>query len=189
MQKITATLTGIAPLMFHSERLANHRDPLVRDLKKLTALKGKSKTDEVLDQIMRLEWTGGMYLDEGAPALPSDCLIATLKFAARKSKRGKDVESSVFTEQAFFPLEYDGPKTLDEMWADGRFLDYRSVGVQGKRIMRARPIFRDWSVLIELVYDEEIINSDDIVEWLRVAGNQIGLCERRPRYGRFTVEV
>jgi hypothetical protein len=185
MKTLKATLEGRAPIMFHNERLANPLDPITRELKKLTSV--KKKTDETLEEMMRIEWLGGLYLKDDTVVVPSDCVLATLKQAARKCKRGKDVESSVFCEQDVFPLIYDGPKDVDALFADARFRDYRGVGVNGKRVMRSRPIFRWWQLNVEVQFDPEIVNDEDLTQWFDIAGKQIGLCERRPRFGRFVI--
>jgi hypothetical protein len=186
MEKFKFRLRGVAPLIMHNERLANPRDPYAKALKPLTAK--KNKTDEVLEQITKLEWRGGLYDVSGKIIMPSANIIACLVEGARKLKRGKDIESSVFAEEAFCSFLYDGPKSIEDLYADNKFLDYRGVVVNGKRIMRSRPIFHSWEVRGELVYDSEVINKDTMDESLEIAGLRIGLCDHRPQFGRFEVE-
>ena len=62
------------------------------------------------------------------------------------------------------------------------------VGLNGKRVMRTRPIFRAWSVVAEVEYEDTILNLEQVNRWVQTAGVQVGLCDWRPRYGRFTVE-
>lgn len=189
IRNLTAKLTGITTLLVHSERLANPRDPATRALKELTARnRGKNKTDELGEQIAELEWRASMYLDSnGEPCMPADNILATLKNAARKTKQGKQVEAAVFSTKKSFPLMYDGPRTQDDLWKDGRFFDYRAVGVQRARVMRARPKWEDWSINIELQFDDELVSETDMRSILDIAGTQVGLCEKRPQLGRFAV--
>jgi hypothetical protein len=188
MKRFVAVLTGIAPLMLHNERLANPRDPKTIELKKLTSQ--KKKTPELNDQIAKLEWYAGLYERDGRVVIPSDNILATLKQGARKRKLGKQAEAGVFADARHFDLEYDGPKEIDALWEDGRFFDYRGVKVQQARCMRARPIFAEgWSVKIELFYDPEVLSKDDLIDALQDAGTLVGLCEKRPQFGRFVVEV
>jgi hypothetical protein len=186
MKTITATLKGIAPLMMHNERLANPRDPGTAALKKLTTQ--RKKTEELLEQIAEIEWRLGFYERDGKPVIPSDNVLACVKEGARKRKLGRQVEAGVFSQERYFALAYDGPPTIGELWTDGRFFDYRSVAVNQARTMRARPIFNEWSLPIELTFDEEMISKDDLQDALEVAGLSVGLCEKRPQFGRFTVE-
>lgn len=186
MQSLKARLVGVAPLCFHSERLANHTDPFTRELKKLT--NQRKKTDETLEEIRWLEWRAGFYEQDGKVVVPADNVLATVLNGARKSKMGKEVEAGVIEGAAYFPLEYDGPKTIEGLRKDVRFCDYRSVVVGGRRVMRARPIFRDWALNVELLFDPEIIEHSHLAKALEIAGERVGMCERRPRWGRFTVE-
>lgn len=187
MKKIEFVLTGIAPLMMHNERLANPRDPKTAELKTLTSQ--KKKTPEIQDQIAKLEWFAGLYDDGKKVVVPADNILATVKEAARKRKLGKQVEAGVFSEKKSFALDYEGPKDIKKLWDDGRFFDYRSVALMGKRTMRARPRFDEWQVKAELVFDPELISESDLSEAIATAGAQVGLCEKRPQFGRFSVEV
>lgn len=186
METIKAKLVGISPIMFHSERLANPTDSGTRELKKLTTQRGK--TDETQLQIKELEWRLGFYECDGRPVVPADNVLATVLQGARKLKKGKDVSAGVIEGAPHFFLQYEGPKTIDKLKSDERFCDYRSVVISQRRTMRARPIFRDWSLDISLQFDSEIIQESDLKQALEIAGERVGLCERRPRYGRFLVE-
>jgi hypothetical protein len=41
---------------------------------------------------------------------------------------------------------------------------------------------------VSLMYEDSIINFAQLDRWLRKAGTMCGLCEWRPRFGRFSVE-
>jgi hypothetical protein len=186
MKTLKAKLVGIAPIMFHSERLANPTDKFTKELKKLTDV--RKKTDQTREEIKMLEWRGGFYEHEGRPVVPADNILACILQGARKLKKGKDVSAGVIEGAPHFLLEYEGPKTIDKLKEDARFMDYRSVVIAGRRTMRARPIFKDWGLRIEVKFDPDIIQESELWQSLEIAGERIGLCERRPRLGRFLVE-
>jgi hypothetical protein len=186
LKTLKAKLVGVAPIMFHNERLANPTDPLTRELKKLTAQ--RSKSDDLYEQIKHLEWRAGFYEEEGRVVVPADNVLATVLQGARKQKKGKDVSAGVIADAAAFQLEYDGPKDWNGLYADQRFVDYRTVVIGGRRTMRARPIFKEWQLSITLLFDPEIMNDRDLRQAIEIAGERVGICERRPRYGRFLVE-
>lgn len=186
MDILKTTLIGIAPLCFHSERLANPTDPFTRELKKLTAQ--KRKTDELQEQIKWLEWRAGFYEHEGRAVVPADNVLAVVVQGARKLKKGKDASAGVFEAEPQFALRYKGADTIEGLKGDHRFCDYRSVVVGGRRVMRARPIFKHWELPIALHFDPEILSKEELVQSLMLGGERVGLCERRPRWGRFTVK-
>lgn len=189
MQRIQMRWTGVRPLITHNGELANPRNPIVREIKKLTS-KGRKKTDDDLDALRRLEWRGGLYLDERKhPCIPGDNIHACLVEGARKNKLGKDLDAAVLVAEGDFPLLYDGPKDIDKLYADDRYIDCRGVDVQGKRVQRTRPIFRKWALEIVVDFDPTIIDRARVIDAARVSGHRIGLGEYKPRYGRFLVEV
>ena len=187
MKTFKARLVGDAALLMHSCAGLDKFNTIAREISKLTSK--KKKTDDDLLEIKRLEWHQGLYLDSsGAVAIPADNIIAVVIEGARKSKLGKQASAGVFESSDFYPLIYDGPKDITALYADGRFCDYRPVRNQQNRVMRSRPIFREWSVDILLQFDETIIDPDSLFNAVKVAGEQVGLGDFRPRYGRFHVE-
>lgn len=187
MEIIKFKLTGIRPLLMHNARLSDGTDDVTKELKSMTG--NKKKTDDDLEQIKWVEWLGGLYLDEGGMiAIPADNVLATVIEGARKRKEGKNAAAGIFETAPFFKLEHDGSSDPSKLRGNKRFCDYRSVRVGMKRVMRARPIFRSWSVEIGLQINPEIINTRAVCEALEIAGERIGLGDYRPRYGRFTIE-
>jgi hypothetical protein len=187
MKTFKATITGVTPLMMHSERLADPTNPITKALKKLTAKRQKTEEDHLA--VKRFEWEGGLYTDEtGVPAVPVDWILAVLLAGAKKSKQGPLAKAGIFSgATAFFPLDYPGPKTIEEMWADGRFCDYRGVTVGQAKVMRARPVFPGWTLTFSVDYDPDTIDGDVIENALNKAGTLLGMGDYRPRFGRFVV--
>jgi hypothetical protein len=162
-------------------------NPLAQEIAKLTGKKKKTEAD-LLD-IKRLEWRMSLYVDDkGEPCMPADNVLANVIEGARKAKMGKQAAAAVFETQAFFKLNYDGPRDPKELYDCGRFCDYRPVRNQQNRVMRSRPIFRVWSVDIGLTYDETLMDLDSLKQALKAGGEQIGLGDYRPRFGRYHVE-
>ncbi len=187
LERLNVKLTGIAPLMMHNGRLADPTNKWTIELKKLTS--NRKKTDEDLLQIRRVEWFGGLYIDDkDRVCVPADCVLAVVLGGAKKSKDGKETQVAVFETQPWYPLKYDGPTSLDKLYTDGRFDDYRSVVISQKRVMRCRPIFPSWSLDVSLDVNTDIIDARKVVKAFEMAGERVGLLEYRPRYGRFTAE-
>jgi hypothetical protein len=192
METIRVTWKGIAPLMVHNGALANPMGTYARAIKAITSK--RKKTDEDHEELMRLEWHGSLYWDaEIGPYIPGEAIDATIRSGAKLSRRGRDVQRAVMCIDTKVPIMFDGPKqkgaltpevTL-KLWSDERFRDVRGVRVQQARTMRCRPIFPDWSLAFDLAFAPDVINESDLLAVMADAGRLEGLCEYRPRFGRF----
>jgi hypothetical protein len=192
MERMTIKITGTGPILMHSDRMVNRFDPLAR---KMALVHGKKKkTDEDHEQMARIEWEAGMYFDDSTgPYLPGRMFKSALVGAAKKTKDGPKVKSGLLVMTDKAPLEYDGPRTIEKMWKDGRFADARSVVVQRARIMRCRPIFHSWSAAFEVIFDPGVIDRADVVRIAETCGTMVGIGDYRPEkggdFGRFNMEV
>lgn len=177
---------GLTPTVMHNGQLADPLNKWTKEIKKLTAKKNK-KTDDDLAEIQRLEWFGGLYVDEAQrPCWPGENLEAMIRAAARLTRKGKDVERGVIVD-GLFPVIHDGPNTLDDLFANDNFRLTKRVVVKGSSVMRTRPVFRNWELEFDVKYDPSQVNRTDVEEWLRTAFSDIGLSDWRPKYGRAEV--
>lgn len=186
MKERSYTIRGVAPLVMHNEQLS---DPLNKWSKLVAEIsKKKRKTEDDLMEMSRREWFGGLYYGEKiGPHVPERCVERMLRDAAAKEKRGKDVQAALIVTEPC-KLLYDGPRDPDVMWKSERFLLRASVGQNGKRVIRSRPMFTDWSLTFVVNYDETVLQESDIDRFVEVAGRLCGLLDWRPKHGRFTVE-
>ena len=178
-------LTSSCPLIQHNGRTANPLDKWAKLIKTISSK--RAKTDADYEELARLEFLAGLYMGPDGPVLPAYMVDAVLVAGAKKSKQGQIAKSGVFcTEHAV--LEYDGPRTAEELWVDERFRFAAIVRVQNARVSRMRPQFDRWQAVITLKYDPNPVDLAHIDAWLAVAGTQIGLGDWRPQHGRFEVE-
>jgi hypothetical protein len=190
MESIELRMVGQSPLLMHNGQLANPFNDYSKQLKEITAKKKKTEEDQM--QIMRIEWEGGLYFDpKVGPYVPAENLESMINDGARLLKRGMDVERGVYINEKKVPLLYEGPRTIEGLWKAETFIDYRSVvnPSSGGRTMRARPIFREWGLELIVHYRNDVVSRDDIIRFLRDAGEHKGLMDHRPRYGQFSIEV
>jgi hypothetical protein len=178
----------------HNPRMVDQEFEVCREIKRLT--KKRNKTDEDLRQIARLEWYGGLYTEEDAHGeqivvQPTSKLRKCLINTARISKLGKMVERALSFASLNVPLIYEGPRVIDEIYADSRFRSRLSVGVGNKRIMRVRPQFYPWSLRIEGLFIEDAgLNFDELEHIMELAGLVEGIGDNRVNgYGRFVGTV
>lgn len=183
------TMTGTRPLIMASNAKVDPFHPIAREMKVITS-KRKKTDDDMLD-LYRLEWTACMYYDPDlGPYLPSDNISRCILDAARKSKLGVRVQEGVFIDSDVNPIAYPGPRTLDEMWEveDHKFI--KPVKNMGRTtVMRCRPIFREWKADCTGILDPNRLDFAELKRLADDAGTLVGLCDWRPRYGRFGAVV
>jgi hypothetical protein len=182
------TIEGTTSLLMHNARLANPLDPAAKALKRLTGK--RNKTDDDHAEIARLEHVGSLYHDPNiGPYIPGENVWRCLYDAAKKSKRGPKMKEGVFIKSDTNPLAYTGPRDIDGLWKDENFRLLASAKVGQQRVMRCRPMFRQWRTDALGVIDTNVIDLAEVEAIAETAGQLIGLGDWRPRYGRFTATV
>jgi len=108
LTRIDITIEGTSPLLMHSVRLANPFDEWTKRLKALNSK--RKKTGEDVHEIARVEWNGGLYIDDVGPYVPSEWIESMIRDGAKKNRLGRTVTSALLTETDRFHLDYDGPR-------------------------------------------------------------------------------
>jgi len=187
MKILNIKIQGICPMLMHSDRTANPFDSFTKEIKKFTAK--RKKTDEDLEQIAKLEWEAGLYYDNetGKYFLPSALLFAMLYNSAKNFKQGPTLKQAiVIPENGSYVFPYD-KLTPKQLYDHIEYIDLRSVRVSQSKVMRCRPIFKNWSSEFQLFLDDDKLNLDDFTHIANNAGKYIGIGDFRPQYGRFDV--
>jgi hypothetical protein len=65
----------------------------------------------------------------------------------------------------------------------------RVVVVVRNKIVRCRPIFREWAIEADILIDPTVIDLDEFKEVARNAGAMAGLGDYRLLFGRYTSEI
>jgi hypothetical protein len=183
-QSLKLKIVGVCPLLMHNGRLA---DPSYNFSQAMSPIRAKrKKTEADLEELAHLEYLGSLYLYNQNPCIPGEVLESTLINGAKKLRIGPQAKSGILCD-GMYELEYDGPKNAHELWNDLRFRLTVGVRVQQNRIMRTRPKFNEWATNIEVKYLPDIISERQIREIVEIAGRSVGLCDWRPRYGRFKI--
>jgi hypothetical protein len=192
--KVRITATGTSPLLMHNPQLVDPECEITRQIKAITDK--QTKTDEDNAQIDKLEWYGGIYLapnGAGGPIVvqPTRGLRKCLANAAKISRRGKSIERALSFMQVNVPLAYDGPKDIDELFADKRFTSRLPVAIGKNRVMRVRPQFYPWALAIDGLFIEDAgLNFDALQRIVEMSGLVEGLGDNRVNgYGRFVGKI
>ena len=175
-------LEGVAPLLTRSARLVDPLDGYTIALDRLTRKRNKTEADH--REIGRVEWKGGLWVNDGRPSIPAAAIESCLVQAARHRRRGQATRSGVVVRNVS-PMKYDGPSDLDKLCADPRFSLRVPVRIRGNRLMRTRPMFPTWSVDVAIAFLPSQMSRQDVLDDLVVGGDLIGIGDWRPRFGRF----
>lgn len=189
MKTLKFKLTGTAGLLLHNGQLADPGNNFTQAIKKISGK--RKKVDADFEEMARLEFLGGLYTNNGNVVIPGFVIEASLigrGGAARSEKMGRVAASSVFIPEDSV-LEYDGPKTPDKLWEDESFRHKSLVKVGQARIMRTRPYFAEWTAETEVLYNPDVVDREMVIHWMEYAGDYVGLCDWRPRFGRFDTEL
>ena len=192
---LTVKFTGFSPLLQNNPRGINPTDPLG----KADAVANKkfkaSKTDEnFIAQCqtgiaLRIFWD-----DELGIYVPTRWVTAQIaKHSFKKCKISKDnARAAVFTLEDKVKLTYDGMKnvkTMQDVTHNTNFqtLIFQKIGPN--KVPKAMPIFHKWSFELELEYDNEIIDLEQLTGILEYGAKYNGFGDFRPTYGRCIAEV
>lgn len=187
--KARAKISGTVPLIMHNGEMA---DPLGQFAEAMKEFSGK-KTEADYREIARLEWLASAYIENGALVMPSDNIMASMRDAGKKLKKGKaTLTQNVLRGVSISPdnvlLQFQGPKDPAALAMSRAHTLRKMARVGTARIIRTRPKFMPWSLEFVIEYNDGQLDESDIKRLLDISGAEIGLGDWRPKYGRFTVE-
>lgn len=188
---VRVNLTGTMPLLLHNGRLANPLDPYTRELRALASKRGK--TDEDLAAMVQVEARGAAYeTPEGYIGLPDANIWRCIQTAAKAYKRGADVSRALIYDPVHVaPITFPDGRwhTVEEHLSDITHIDYRNVGVNGRTVMRSRPVITEWQVSCDFELYPDILMAEELTVYVERAGRLEGVGDHRPQYGRYTATV
>lgn len=184
MKTLRFKIEGNCPLLMHDDKTANPFNEYTKQLKVISAK--RKKTEDDLLGMARIEWTASLYHTEQAGYfIKAECFEATFLAAAKSKKLGTAFKQAVrIPDNPVFHFKHEKlqPEQLFDMDA---YKDFRTVKIGTSKILRCRPIFNDWYCEIELWYDETRLDEAELQEIVAYAGRFVGVCDYRPKFGRF----
>ena len=202
MTNLKVTWKGTTPLIMHSCKCVNPFHPVAKEMKKINAKKNK-KTDEDIERLSDLEWVSGAYFpDEFAKKwlngekvkdpqlyIPAENVEATLINGAKSFRKGTDFEKYVSVTDLYIPFAYGETLSLEKLITSAEYRDVRPMRVKQSTVMRTRPRVDQWVISFNLQFDERNIDLETIVQAMEYAGKYVGLCDSRPKYGKFVAVI
>lgn len=185
VENMTLRLDGDRPLLMNSSVKADPLNPIKIELERLTSKRNKTIADH--EQIAKAEWHAGLWLHDGKPCVPSEAIESTFQAAAKTRSKGKEAKAGLCCFVSPL-LEYQGPGDLSSLWADKDFVFRVPVNVRGSKVMRTRPRFNNWHVVVNVEFIPGLLNRRDVLEFFEIAGFREGLGDWRPKFGKFTAK-
>lgn len=177
-------------------------DPLnqyAQAIKRITGKSAKSKTDDDLIEIGRLEWLAGLYWSDvhGRAIVPGMNIESCIRSGAMVNKNGEKIRAGVFLTEDEILIRHANPEIdallgdRDKMQADPRFSLRVPVVIPANksRVIRVRPMIPvGWQLRFVIEFDETVIDRRALEKAMVDAGTLKGLNTWRPKFGRFLVE-
>lgn len=188
MKTLKVTWKGVSPLIMHSCQCVNPLHPISREMKKYTSK--QNKTEEDLMKIADLQWEAGAYWEDGLGLyIPAENVEATLRNGGKVNKKGTDIQKYVDVTDLYIPFNYGEDLTKEQLIKSYEYRDTRIMVISRNRVPVTRPRFDQWNITFNLRYNEEKIDLDTIINAMEYSGQYIGLCDSRPKYGRFVATI
>lgn len=186
--RIAMTWTGTTPLMVSNVQLADPDNEYSRAIATITSKRKKTPEDRL--EIARLEWLGGLYVEDGIAVMPTANVRRCLERGGAIRRLGTAVVRSMIPYTVTVPIEHGGPAKVSELIDLPEYRDSRTVAVQRAKTLRTRPIFRQWRITVEAELLEDVLDIADLVAVSSLAGRVEGLGDaRKLGYGRFESEI
>lgn len=189
MYKMKVKLIGTVAMLQHNSQLANPMSQAAKDLKAASSKGGRGKkTDENYEEIARAEFFGGLYYDGKNYFVPEEqieSMIGATSFSEAGISKSKSM-GAITVMDPFILTAYDGPQKPEKRYGDPNCMDQRLVSVGTAKIVRTRPMFRNW-VTEGIVHYDTPFTEDNLMLVLEACGSK-GLGDYRPKFGRFNVE-
>lgn len=187
MKTIKFKITGASPLLMHDDKTANPLDDYSKKLKPLNAKRKKTYDDYA--KIAAIEWEASLYYTkEKGYYIKSECFEASFLEAAKSKKLGNVFKQSVNIPDNPVLVFPHMELTPDKLFEKSQYVDMRTVKVMRNKVMRCRPIFNEWSCEVTIWFYETRLDESEIEQIVEYAAQYIGVCDYRPKYGRFTAE-
>ena len=186
MKTLNLEIKGTCPLLQHDDKLVNHFSENTKRFKALSTKKHKDEAD--LKEMTRIEWLSSLYhTPQKGYFIKAECFEGAFYAAAKTERLGK-----LFKQAASIPDDPifhfpDETLTPEELFTREQYVNYASVKIQHNKIFRCRPIFNEWHCAVQIVYNEELIDAGTLQNIAEYAGRFVGICDFRPKYGRFEV--
>ena len=194
IQTISATVTGVSPLLQNNPQTVDRFNQYTKAMARINAKKTK-RTDDDYRELQDIEVRAKIYFHDDAgiyvPATWVTSAIAANSFRTVKTSKA-DIRGAVFATEHVLPLNYRDKakvKRPEDIVGNGDFRINLTLKQGQVRVVKAAPIFHDWSFAFTLEYDDKIIDPQSLQYVIEYSARYGGFGDFRPTFGRAQAEV
>lgn len=194
MKTLTVAVTGNNPLLQNNPQTVDRFNEYAQSMAVINK-KGKRRTDDDYRQLQDIEVRSKIYWDdEMGIYVPSTWLLAGVAANAFKTVKVSkaDIRGAVFSTAPKLKLTYRDQEKVKEPIDIVNNHDFRIKLTlkQGQaRIVKAAPIFHNWSFSATMEFDDKVIDPQSMVRVIEHTAKYSGFGDFRPTFGRATAEV
>lgn len=188
MNQIKFQIEGVVPLLLHNGRTKNPLDHYAKALKEIASK--RNKTDSDYERMAFIEMQAGLYVDSDNNTIhiPDNIIEQCITGGAKQERLGKKFAAGMFVDEPMVLKDFSGRVyTREQVLEDRRYWFTTDVKIQRNSVMRTRPRFDEWKGEFVVTYNPDVLNEAQVVRAAKKAGSLVGLCDWRPKFGRFNV--
>jgi hypothetical protein len=194
MLSATVKITGISPLLQNNSQTVDRFNPYTKKMATINAKKTR-RTDDDYRELHDIEIRSKIYFDESLGIyVPATWVTASIEATAFKvAKISKaDIRGALFAAEDKIKLAYrDSSKVKEplDIVKNGDFRINLTLKQGQPRIVKAFPIFHEWSFETTLEFDDKIIDPDSLTRIIQHVARYGGFGDFRPKFGRANADV
>lgn len=188
IQKLHFKVNGIIALLMNNPQTVDRFNIYSRRIAEINAKKTR-RTDEDYMELRDLEVRSKMYWIDSKIQIPSRWVTAAIEKVSHSiAKVSKaSMRGAVFTTATNLELIYRGMdkvKDKEDIVKNSTFVHLMNIKQGQVRVMKAYPIFHDWSFEGDLEYDNTIVDPTSLERMLKHAAHYGGFGDFRPTFGK-----
>lgn len=194
MRQAQIKVTGINPLLQNNPQTVDRFNGYTKRMAAINAKKTR-RTDDDYHELQDIEVRAKLYFDDKVgvyiPAAWVSSAIAATAFKVAKISKA-DIRGALFTTDDKIKLHYrdsNKVKTPDDIVGNGDFRISLTLRQGQVRVVKAAPIFHNWSFETVVEYDDKIIDPDSLTRIVEHMAKYGGFGDFRPTFGRAIAEV
>ena len=194
MRQAIIKINGINPLLQNNPQTVDRFNQYTKRMAQINAKKTR-RTDDDYRELQDIEVRAKIYFDDAVgiyvPAHWLSAAIAATAFKVAKISRA-DIRGALFTTEEKIKLTYrdmDKVKTPQDIVGNPDFRINLTLKQGQVRVVKAVPIFHNWSFETTVEFDDKIIDPDSLTNIVEHMAKYGGFGDFRPTFGRAIAEV